>query len=201
MVARLSRTLCHQVLRVEAVELRRCSRRDEDHRHRRERHRVHVAQRQRRDEAIGVRPHRAQRRRSRRTTRRRAGSSRWSARSLSAARSCRRCRAARTRCARPIGSAACGAGAAAPRGMRVAHRPSRIVRDQRRAGLARPRPAGRARAPGSATASTISLWPIRYSSSAERISALIGTTLTPSALSASQWKKKDGRLSSSRPTR
>ena len=35
----------------------------------------------------------------------------------------------------------------------------------------------------------------------ERISALIGTTLAPSAFSASQWKMKAGRFSSSRPTR
>ena len=37
--------------------------------------------------------------------------------------------------------------------------------------------------------------------SAERISALIGTTLTPSALRASQCSRKAGRFSSSRPTR
>ena len=38
-------------------------------------------------------------------------------------------------------------------------------------------------------------------SSAERISALIGTTLTPSALSANQWNRNAGRFSSSSPTR
>src|ERR1700760_453855 len=33
------------------------------------------------------------------------------------------------------------------------------------------------------------------------MSALIGTTLTPSAFNASQWKRKTGRFSSSTPTR
>jgi hypothetical protein len=55
--------------------------------------------------------------------------------------------------------------------------------------------------PGSATARHISLWPMRYIHSAARMSALIGTMLTPSAFSASQWVKKAGRFSSSRPTR
>ncbi|KAG0925310.1 hypothetical protein G6F31_018781 [Rhizopus arrhizus] len=54
---------------------------------------------------------------------------------------------------------------------------------------------------GKATASAISEWPVRYSSSAARRSGLIGTTDTPSAFNANQCRKNDGRFSSSRPAR
>ena len=184
-------------LRMKAVELHQAAARNQHH-HGRERHRVHVIERQRRDDALGVAAGCCTRRRARRTTRRRAGSTRCPACSPWAGRWCRRCRAgafgARRRSARPRAAPRCCARGTALVAIGC-HRSSKATP----ASLAAALQVGRAR--GQRDGQADLAVPDQVVSSAERISALIGTTLTPSALSANQWNKKAGRFSSSRPTR
>ena len=186
----VARALAHALppgLRMEAVELDQAAAGDQDG-HQREAHRVHVVQRQRRDDAFGVGPHAAdvadvgipaadvqEVRVAQDAALRPAGRARGveqrafgvDADRLAGARG-RRARVGRDAAGAPS-SAPCDA-SGAPQALAAACRSA-------------PRP-------GSTTARPISLWPSRYSSSAERISALIGTTLAPSALSANQWRQE-----------
>ena len=108
------------------------------------------------------------------TNGRRTGSIRWAARSLSAVRWCPRCRAARIRCRDRV----CPISARGSRRVRGAVLGA-DDRQSRADGLRRSLD-HRALARLDATTAATSEWPIRYSSSAERRSGLIGTTDAPS---------------------
>ena len=182
--------------RMEAVELDDAAA-GEDRRHRRERERVHVAERQRRDEAVDVGNDLGQVVQAEVPL---AGAQEVAVGEAAAFRPAGRARGVEQRAlgvavdrlAREARRRARRRDAAgAPRGGSSAGR----RRPRRRRRAARPpcpaaRPPARSRCGRSGT-------PARSA----RRSAWIGTMLTPSALSASQWVKNAGRFSSSRPTR
>ena len=184
-----------QRLRMEAVELHQAAAGDQHH-HGRERHRVHVVERQRRDDALGVGADAAD------AVER--GIPLAGAQEVGVAQHAALGPAGGARGVEQRAFGVAGRSAPPARGAAVCARRHRVVGPHRLEGDAGLRRGGAqvgralraASRPGRSRCGRSGRL-----SSAERISALIGTTLTPSALSANQWKRKAGRFSSSRPTR